>query len=74
MPADMPDDVVPRQRAPLDPLSVLSDDALVEAARSGWLRDGVDPLAQVLDQLRRCAASSCACPSHDRCVVRDAGR
>ncbi len=74
MAPDRPDDSVPRQRAPLDPLGVLGDDALVEAARTGRLRDDLDPVAQVLERLRRCATGSCTCPSRDRCVVQDAGR
>ncbi len=74
MAPDTPDDSVPRPPPPVDPLSLFSDDALVEAARQGRLHDDVDPIAQILDQLRRCAARSCACPSRDRCVVRDTGR
>ncbi|MHA6781081.1 hypothetical protein ACVGOW_08795 [Pseudonocardia saturnea] len=54
---------------------VFDDDLLVEAARSGWLRDDApDPLARILATLHECATGSCSCASRDRCPIRRAER
>lgn len=74
MTPETPDDPAPRPPEAGQIERVSADDDLVEAARNGRLRDDVDPISQILDQLRQCAAGSCGCPSRDRCVVQDAGR